>query len=355
MAHQKTYTLGEIAAFLKVKLVGDENCPIHGLGTLSGAGPGQLSFLSNKSYLDQLASSQASAIIIEEAHAGRATTNLLLSPQPYVSFAQASSLFAQEFATETGVHPTAVVADDVSLPADVCVGPYVVIESGVEIGERSIIGAHCFLGKDVRLGTDCHLYSHVSLYHDSRVGDRAIVHTAAVIGADGFGFAFDGEKSIKIHQLGAVEIGDDVEIGAGTTIDRGAIEDTVIENGVKIDNQVQIGHNTRVGEHSVICGCTAIAGSATIGKYCVLGGASGMIGHIRIADGVQVSAMSLVNRSITEPGTYSSGTGQMKTEDWKRAIVRFQQLENFSQRLKELEKFSESIRGLNKSENSSQS
>lgn len=349
MAHQKTYTLGQIATFLDVKLVGDESCQIHGLGTLSGAGPGQLSFLSNKSYLEQLASSQASAIIIEESLAERASSNLLLSDQPYVSFAQASSLFVEDLAAEPGVHPTATVAEDVDFPGDVSIGPYVVVESGVEIGEGSVVGAHSFLGKNSRLGSACRLYNNVSLYHGSRLGDRAIIHTGAVIGADGFGFAFDGEKSVKIHQLGAVAIGDDVEIGAGTTIDRGAIEDTIIENGVKIDNQVQIGHNTRVGEHSVICGCTAIAGSATIGKYCVLGGASGMLGHISIADGVQVSAMSLVNRSITEPGTYSSGTGQMKTAEWKRAIVRFQNLDNFSQRLKELEKLSDTL--LNKEKN----
>ncbi len=343
MAHHKTYTLGEIATFLDVKLVGDENCLIHGLGTLSGAGPGQLSFLSNKSYLDQLASSQASAIIISGSLAERANHNLLISEQPYVSFARASELFANSPAITQGVHATAQVADDVQLADEVSIGPYAVIESGVSVGKGSVIGAHCFVGESSKIGENCHLYNNVTLYHGSKIGNKVIVHTGTVLGADGFGFAFDGEKSIKIHQLGAVSVGNDVEIGAGTTIDRGAIDDTVIEDGVKIDNQVQIGHNTRIGEHSVICGCTAIAGSANIGKYCVLGGASGMVGHISIADGVQVSAMSLVNRSITEPGTYSSGTGQMKTSDWKRAIVRFQQLENISQRLKELEKLSDTI------------
>ena len=341
MTQQKTYTLGEIADFLSVKLVGDKDCQIHGLGTLSNAGPGQLSFLSNKSYLDQLASSSASAIILEENLADRVSTNLLISAQPYVSFAHASALFADDPGAEPGIHETALVADNVELPASVSVGPYVVIESGVSIGEGSCIGAGSFIGNGSSIGSGCHLYNNVTLYRGSKIGNKVIVHSAAVIGADGFGFAFDGKKSVKIHQLGAVVIGDDVEIGAGTTIDRGSMDDTVIEQGVKIDNQVQIGHNTRVGEHSVICGCTAIAGSANIGKYCVLGGASGMTGHISIADGVQVSAMSLVNRSITEPGTYSSGTGQMKTSDWKRAVVRFQQLDSFSSRLKELEKLSD--------------
>ncbi len=145
--------------------------------------------------------------------------------------------------------------------------------------------------------------------------------------------------SLGVNQVAFV--GDDVEIGAGTTIDRGAIDDTIIEQGVKIDNQVQIGHNCHIGEHSVICGCTAIAGSVKLGKYCVMGGASGAVGHITIADKVQVSAMSLVSQSIKEAGTYSSGTGHMKTKDWKRNIVRFAQLDSIAKRLKELEKTSD--------------
>ena len=145
------------------------------------------------------------------------------------------------------------------------------------------------------------------------------------------------KKSIKIHQLGRVVIGDDVEIGACTTIDRGALEDTEIHHGVKIDNQVQIAHNCKIGEHSIICGCVGIAGSVTIGKYCIMGGASGAVGHISIADKVQVSAMSLVSQSISEPGRYSSGTIQMKTAQWKRNALRFQQLDSIAKKLKEIE------------------
>lgn len=338
MTQKKSYTLGEIASFLGAKLVGDDQCEITGLGTLSGAGPGSLSFLSNKSYIDQLSSTQASAVILEEEFAERSSANLLISAQPYVSFARASSLFAPKPMVNPGIHASAVVDGEATLASDVSIGPHVVIEAGATIGAGCIIEAGCFIGANVSLGDGCHLHSRVTLYHDIKIGANAIIHSGAVIGADGFGFAFDGERSIKIHQLGSVDIANDVEIGAGTTIDRGAIEDTVIEQGVKIDNQVQIGHNTRIGEHSVICGCTAIAGSANIGKYCVMGGASGMVGHLTIADGVQVSAMSLVNQSITEAGVYSSGTGQMKTSDWKRAVVRFQQLDSIARRLKELEK-----------------
>ena len=334
----KSYSLGEIASRLNLRLIGDPDCQIQGLGTLASAKMGDISFLSNISYLRQLAKTSASAVIVEESQADLVPTNALIAEQPYVAFAYVSQLFAEQSEVASGVHASASVADSVSLGQGVYIGANAVIEDDVEIGANSSIGPGTFIGRGVRLGERCRLHAQVTLYHEVRIGSRVNIHSHAVIGADGFGFAFDGERSIKIQQLGAVWIGDDVDVGAGTTIDRGAIEDTIVEDGVKIDNQVQIGHNCHIGAHSVICGCTAIAGSAKIGRYCVLGGASGMVGHLSLADGVQVSAMSLVNKSITEPGTYSSGTGQMKVADWKRAIVRFQQLDSIASRLKELEK-----------------
>ena len=334
----KSYSLGEIASRLNLRLIGDPDCQIQGLGTLAGAKIGDISFLSNISYLRQLAKTSASAVIVEESQADLVPTNALIAEQPYVAFAYVSQLFAKQSEVAAGVHASASVADSVSLGEGVYIGANAVIEDDVEIGANSSVGPGAFIGRGVRLGEHCRLHAQVTLYHEVRIGSRVNIHSHAVIGADGFGFAFDGERSIKIQQLGAVWIGDDVDVGAGTTIDRGAIEDTIVEDGVKIDNQVQIGHNCHIGAHSVICGCTAIAGSAKIGRYCVLGGASGMVGHLSLADGVQVSAMSLVNKSITEPGTYSSGTGQMKIADWKRAIVRFQQLDSIARRLKDLEK-----------------
>jgi len=334
----KSYSLGEIASRLNLRLIGDPDCQIQGLGTLASAKIGDISFLSNISYLRQLAKTSASAVIVEESQADLVPTNALIAEQPYVAFAYVSQLFAKQSEVAAGVHASASVADSVSLGEGVYIGANAVIEDDVEIGANSSVGPGTFIGRGVRLGEHCRLDAQVTLYHEVRIGSRVNIHSHAVIGADGFGFAFDGERSIKIQQLGAVWIGDDVDVGAGTTIDRGAIEDTIVEDGVKIDNQVQIGHNCHIGAHSVICGCTAIAGSAKIGRYCVLGGASGMVGHLSLADGVQVSAMSLVNKSITEPGTYSSGTGQMKIADWKRAIVRFQQLDSIARRLKDLEK-----------------
>jgi UDP-3-O-[3-hydroxymyristoyl] glucosamine N-acyltransferase len=188
------------------------------------------------------------------------------------------------------------------------------------------------------IGDECSTSANVVIDKDVTLGDRVKIHSGAVIGADGFGYAFDGEKSIKIFQLGSVRIGDDVEIGAQTTIDRGALDDTVICDGVKIDNQVQIGHNCHIGEHTIICGCVGLAGSVTLGAYCVMGGGSGAVGHITLADRVQVSAMSLVSQSISEAGRYSAGTVQMKTRDWKRATMRFKELDSLAKRLKRLER-----------------
>lgn len=338
MTQIKCYSLGELAKQLGLQLIGDEDCEITGLGTLANAKAGELSFLSNPAYIDQLNDCRASAVILSEKFLSKWSGNALLAKAPYVAFAHASALFTDKVKMQAGVHPSATVSDTATLSDSAAIGANVVIEHGVEIGEGVEIGPGCYIGADVKIGANCSLQANVTLYRGVRLGQRVVIHSASVIGADGFGYAFDGERSIKIHQLGSVVIGDEVEIGAGTTIDRGAIEDTVIGKGVKIDNQVQIGHNCRIGDHTVICGCTAIAGSAVIGNYCVLGGASGMVGHIEIVDGVQVSAMSLVDRNITEPGVYSSGTGFMKTSQWKRNSVRYRQLDSIARRLKEIEK-----------------
>jgi len=337
VTHKISYKLGDLAKLINAKLEGDDQCEIHGLGTLANASQGQLSFLSNSAYIDQLKDSRASAIIVEARFADACPANCLVSDQPYVSYALASRLFDTAALDKSGVHPSACIAEGVKIPETSYVGPNVVIEAGAVIGAHVVIEANSILGEGVRIGDHSRIQAGVMLYHNVKLGQRVIIHSGAVIGADGFGFAFDGTRSIKIHQLGGVTIGDDVEIGAGSTIDRGAIDDTIIEQGVKIDNQVQIGHNCIIGEHTVICGCTAIAGSVTIGKYCIMGGASGAVGHITIADKVQVSAMSLVSKSIDKPGMYSSGTGHMKTTDWKRNIVRFQQLDDIAKRLKKIE------------------
>ena len=340
MAHNKKYTLGELADLLHAKLLGESELEITGLATLGSAGPGDLSFLSNPAYIDQLASCKAGAVIVEEKYADCCPRNVLVTSAPYVSFAHATALFDPTATSAASIHPSAIIHADASLGAAVAVGAYAVIDANVSIADAVRIGSGCYIGEGSSLGQACVLHSGVKIYHGVHMGSGVIVHSGTIIGADGCGFAFDGAKSVKFHQLGGVVIGDDVEVGAGSTIDRGALDDTVIERGVKLDNMVHIGHNCRIGEHTVICGCSALGGSTIVGKYCVLGAGVGVVGHLTIADRVQVSARTLISRTISEPGMYSSGTGQMKTAEWKRSIVRFKQLDSMAKRLKALEKSS---------------
>ena len=337
MTHKQKYTLAHLAELLDAKLIGDGQCEITGLATLQNAEPGQLSFLSNPSYVGQLKNSKASAILIDKKYLDNCPGSKLVTGIPYVSFAKATMLFDNSPIPPTGVHESASVDPSVVLGKNVSISAKAVIAANVSLGDDVVIGAGCYVGENVSLGKACKLHSNVTLYHGVALGKNVKIHSGSVVGADGFGFAFDGNKSIKIYQLGGVKIGDDVEIGAGSTIDRGALEDTEIGNGVKIDNQVQIGHNCKIGEHTIICGCAGIAGSVTIGKYCILGGGSGVVGHISIADRVQVSAMSLLSQSISEPGMYSTGTIQAKTSQWKRNAIRFQQLDSIAKKLKEIE------------------
>lgn len=338
MSKKTVYTLGELAELLDVKLRGDASLCVDGLATLKNAVPGKLSFLSNPRYVSHLASCQATAVIIDPDFAAACQSAQLISSSPYVTYAKASQLFLTYETAEAGIHPTACIHSSVVLGANVAVGAHAVIDADVVIGEGSVIGAGTCIGARSSLGRNCRLFPNVTLYHEVRIGDNAVIHSSVVLGADGFGFAFDGKRSIKIAQLGGVLIGDDVEIGAGSTIDRGALDDTIIGHGVKIDNQVQIAHNCVIGDHTIICGCSAIAGSTTIGRYCTIGGAVGVIGHLQIADKVMISAMSLVSQSIAEPGIYSSGTGLHQSKEWKRNIVRFRQLDDMAKRLRELEK-----------------
>lgn len=367
------YTLADLATRLDVSLnpaaEAASETRIFSLATLANAGDGQLSFVSNPRYVSQLASSDAAAFIVP-AKLGQAESRpCLLSENPYVTYALASQLFAalrdgvewsasesvRDSATNTEtansregregrassesvVHATACVADDVELGRGVQIGPHAVIESGVSIGDGSRLAAGVVVGRDCQIGRECRIQPNVTLYHEVCLGDRVLLHSGVVLGADGFGFAFDGRQSVKIAQLGRVLIGNDVEIGAGSTIDRGALDDTTIGNGVKIDNQVQIGHNCVVGDHTVICGCTALAGSTRIGRYCVIGGAVGITGHLSICDKVQVSAMSMVTQSITEPGVYSSGTLLQETRQWKKNVLTLNKLSGLSRTVRNLEK-----------------
>lgn len=317
------FTLAAIIASLGGKLVGDGGCHIDGIAPLDTAQTGQLSFLSNPRYETQLRATRASCVIVSPAMADRvpAGCHCIIAENPYLYFARLTQWWRKQSSTpHTGVHPSAVVDPTAVVDASAYIGPLCVVERG------AYIGAHTVLKSRVTVGEDCH------------VGARCVVHAGVVIGADGFGFALDGQRWEKIEQLGAVRIGDDVEIGANTCIDRGALHDTVIEDGVKLDNLIQIGHNVRIGRNTAMAGCVGVAGSATIGPHCTVGGGAVILGHLTLAEGVHISAATVVTKSIGKPGQY---TGVFPLDDnasWERNAATLKQLHTLRDRIKILEK-----------------
>ena len=333
-----TMTLGQLAEALGASLNGPEALEITGLATLQEAGKGQLSFLANKQYRKFLDESQASAVLLKAEDAEGFAGNALIVPDPYLAYARISHLFDPKPKAVAGVHPSAVVADDAQVDASASIGPFAVIESGARIGANVTVGAHCFIGARCVIGEGGWLAPRVTLYHDVSIGKRVVIQSGAVIGGEGFGFA--NEKGIwrKIAQIGGVTLGDDVEIGVNTAVDRGALSDTRIGDGVKLDNQIQIAHNVQVGDHTAMAACVGISGSTKIGKHCMIAGGVGMVGHIDVCDNVFVSGMTMVTRSITEPGGYSSGTAMQPLADWRKSAARIRQLDEMAKRLGQLEK-----------------
>ena len=329
------YSATYLADFVQGELLGEDR-RISGIATLKNATDSEISFLSNSRYQNELESSQAGVVLLKPEMASLAPQGAIAVSDPYLAYAKISQLFvsaslAEGISKDANISPTATVSSSARVAAGA------VIEADARVGEHAVIGANAVVGRGASIGDGTQLAANVSIGYDVRIGQRCMVHSGAVIGADGFGFAPSREGWQKIAQLGSVVIGDDVEVGACTTIDRGALEDTRIENGVKLDNQIQIAHNVVIGEHTAIAGGCAIAGSTRIGKRCTIAGMSGITGHLEIADGTHVTAMSLVSRSITEPGAYSSGTAIEPHRQWKRNAVRFRQLDEMHKRILELE------------------
>jgi len=331
-------TLGELASKLGLSLIGDADQVVCGLNTLKDAEAGEVSFLANSSYQSQLAGSKASAVIVAADLAEQVASNVLVSANPYLSFAQASQLFNNRPEAPAGIHPSAVVADTAEIAAGVSVAANAVIGEYCKVGSGSEIGAGVVICDHSIIGNDCQINPNVTLYHNVVLGDRVTVHSGTVIGADGFGFAPDQGRWQKICQLGGVRIGSGVEIGSNVSIDRGALGDTIIEDDVIIDNLVQIAHNVRIGKGSALAGCAGVAGSTSIGKHCTIAGGVGIAGHLEIADGVHIAAMTLISKSISDKGAYASGTAQMPMNEWRRSATRFRQLDSMAKRLQQLEK-----------------
>jgi UDP-3-O-[3-hydroxymyristoyl] glucosamine N-acyltransferase len=327
------FTAAELAERFGLQVRGDTQQIVTGVGTLASATVGQLSFLANPRYHGQLATTCASVVVLGEDDAVNYPSTALVAADPYVSFARIAALFAIKPARRTGIHPTAVVAEDAVVQPDASVGPHVNIGARSRIGSGVVIGPGCIVGEDCEVADDCELVARVTLVTRVRLGKRVLVHPGAVIGAEGFGIAMDHGHWIKVPQLGGVVIGDDCEIGANTTIDRGALGDTVLEEDVRLDNQIQIGHNVHIGAHTAMAGCSAVAGSASIGKHCLIGGGAGVLGHLEVCDRVVITAMTLVTHSIREPGEYSSGTPLMDNRSWRKSAARFKQLDSLARRM----------------------
>ena len=316
--------LGQIVEALGGVLHGSPDLTIDRLSPLDSAGSQSLSFLSTPRYVAQLAATRAACVIVGPDQAAHAQAHLrawIVADQPYLYFARLTQWWRAQAAPsdEPRIHPSAVIH------------PSAQIHPGARIGPLCVVERHA------RIGADSWLKSRVTVGEACQVGARCILHSGVVIGADGFGFAQDAGTWVKIEQLGAVRIGDDVEIGANSCIDRGALDDTVLENGVKLDNLVQIGHNVHVGAHTAMAGCVGVAGSARIGAHCTVGGGAVVLGHLSLADHVHVSAASVVMRSISQPGHYSGVFPIDDNASWEKNAATLRQLHRLRDRIRALE------------------
>ncbi|MEH6516383.1 MAG: UDP-3-O-(3-hydroxymyristoyl)glucosamine N-acyltransferase [Halioglobus sp.] len=331
------YTLGEVAEKLELTFSGDADLPIVGLSSLDSASGDQLTFVTGSKYIEELRQSRAGAVILPEDLAAECPVAYLISNNPYLSYARASQLLDTSPRLATGVHPSAIVADDAILGKNVSIGPLASVAAGAVLGEDVVIGAGAHIGEGAVIGGRCKIYPSTVIYHGVILGSDCVVHSQTVIGSDGFGWAPGPDGWEKICQLGTVVIGDRVDIGSGCTIDRGALDNTEIADGVIIDNQVHIAHNVRIGKNTAIAGCVGIAGSSTIGENCTFAGQVGISGHITICDDAHFTGQARITKSVTQPGTYSSGTPLALSREWARNAARFLQLDKIQKRLKALE------------------
>ncbi len=334
----RTHTLSQIAEFISGDIEGDPELLISGINSLEHAQVGDISFIYKNKYITQLEKTRASAVILKKEHILKCAVNAVVVDNPYVAYAKAAALLTNKIKTQIGSHHTAVINPDAVIAENTWIGPFAVIESKVCIADDSFIGPGCVIGENVIIGKNTTLTANVTIMNDCVIGDNVLIHPGTVIGSDGFGFANDHGKWLKIPQIGTVIIGDNVEIGANVSIDRGAIENTIIKKGVKLDNNIQIGHNVVIGEDSAIAAHVGISGSTVIGERCTLGGLTGLAGHIQLGDDVHITGMGMVTKSLPNAGVYSSGLPVEQNIRWRKNIARIRNLEKFDLRLKQLEK-----------------
>ena len=333
-----TYTLAELAAHTAAQLIGDPKAIVLGVNTLDEANRDDASFLANPRYAHAMAQSAAGVICVAPGIALPEGKNYLLSDNPSRAFQKIAELLLKTGKSGfTGIHPTAVIHETAQIAKSATIGPYAVIDRDVKIGEGTIIGAHVSIGYEVQIGSNCHLHPSSVVRERCQIGNSVILQPGAIIGSCGFGFLPDSMgRHQKLEQLGIVILEDDVEIGANTTIDRSRFKATIIHRGTKIDNLCQIAHNVEVGEHNVIAAQTGIAGSSKTGKYVVLGGQVGVVGHVELEDGVMVASRGGISKSLKK-GKYR-GSPAIPIQEYHRHEVHVRKIEEYFERIKELEK-----------------
>ncbi|MEW6996521.1 UDP-3-O-(3-hydroxymyristoyl)glucosamine N-acyltransferase [Colwelliaceae bacterium BS250] len=331
-------TLAELAQKFDGTVIGDPDCIIHSLATLTEAKSGQIAFLANAKYRPHAETTQASAVILSEANAKYCNTNALVLSNPYLGFALVAQLLDTTPKSAVDIAPSAVISADAKIGVNVAIGANSVIESGVILADNVTIGANCFIGKNAKIDSGTQLWSNVSIYHRVEIGRDCLVQANTVIGSDGFGYANDKGQWVKIPQLGSVIIGNNVEIGACTTIDRGALENTIVEDNCIIDNQIQIAHNVVMGSGTAMAACSVIAGSTVIGKNCTIAGLVGINGHMSIADGSIFTGMTMVTKATKEAGVYSSGIPALPNKEWRKNAARYKHLDSMYRKIVDLEK-----------------
>ena len=322
------YCLSDIVNFLGAEVDDSQGVVISGLASLKNATSGDISFIARARYTKSLKNCHASAVIMPRGYQKYFSGICVYSNNPYLDYAKLSKWFDTAVKKPSGMHPSAIVAVDAEIGANVYLGPNVVIDSRVSISDGCQIGANTFIGSRSSIGKNCRIESNVSIYHDIVIGNSVTIHSGAVIGSDGFGFSPNGKGGWeKIYQLGGVSIGDRVEIGACSTVDRGAIDDTIIGDGVILDNHVMIAHNVEVGENTAMAAFAGIAGGVKIGKNCFFAGDAACLGHLEVVDNVQITARSYITKSIKKPGSYSNGgLPLMESQKWRRNAVNFGKL-----------------------------
>jgi UDP-3-O-[3-hydroxymyristoyl] glucosamine N-acyltransferase len=328
----------DLARAIQTPLEGDGAQFITGVAAPERAGEHDLIYVESPKHADRALASRAHCVVAPDGVLLPGKT-VLRSAKPKVAFAHCAALLAAPERLETEIHPTAIIAPDARIGANVKIGPYAVIGKEVHIGDATRIGAHCVIGEGSWIGNVCRLYPRVTLYENVRLGNGVQIHAGAVVGSDGFGYAFDGEKYWKFPQAGLVEIADDVEIGANTTIDRGSLDNTRIAEGVKLDNLVHVGHNVQIGAHTVIAAQTGISGSSKLGHHVVLGGQVGIGDHCTLEDGsIAGGQAGIPTGKIVRKGQTVWGTPARPLEQFKEAYFWFARLPELVERVKKIEK-----------------